>query len=70
MTTQRETKRRIPVSDGNLKKAAIRLLQQDLVSTEVQYVKSKLGASATQEMIDQTVVAVRGLPWASIVVPD
>lgn len=70
MTKPRESNRKIPVSDGNLKKAAQRLLNQDLVSTEVQFVKNQLGTSATQGNIDQAVVAVRELPWASIVLPD
>lgn len=70
MANPKETNRRIPVSDGNLKKAAQRLLNQDLVSTEIQYVKNKLGNSATQQVIDQTVVAVREMPWSKIVVPD
>jgi hypothetical protein len=62
--------KRVPVSELNLRKAAIRLLQQNLVSTEVQYVQRVLGASATQRDIDDKVLAVRKLPWASIVVAD
>lgn len=65
-----ETGRRIAVSDGNLKKAARRLLNQDLVSTEVNYIKHVLGASAPQLTIDRTIVEVRGMPWSSIVLPD
>ncbi len=61
---------RIPVSDGNLKKAAMRLLNQGLVSTEMQYVKHVLGASAPQAKIDETILTVRKMPWGSIVVPD
>jgi hypothetical protein len=70
MTATPKKARRIPVTDGNLKKAALRLLDQTLVSTEVQYVKHVLGASATQLVIDETVVAVREMPWTSIVIPE
>ena len=70
MTTTRVTNRKITVTDGNLKKAALRLLNQELVSTEMQYVKNKLGNSATQGVIDAAVVEVRELPWSSIVLPD
>ena len=61
---------RIAVTDGNLKKAALRLLNQRLVSTEMAYIKRTLGNTATQTQIDQSVVGVRKLPWASIVVSD
>jgi K+/H+ antiporter YhaU regulatory subunit KhtT len=60
----------LPVSETNLRKAASRLLGQSLVSTEVQYIQRTLGASATQEKLDATVVAVRKMPWASIVEPE
>lgn len=63
-------KRSLPVSETNLKKAAIRLLGQKLVSTEVHYIQRTLGASATQQVLDDTVLAVRRMPWASIVEPD
>lgn len=62
--------RRMPVSALNIAKAAERLLSQRLVSTEVDYIQRTLGASSTQEQIDANVVAVRRMPWASIVVPD
>jgi hypothetical protein len=68
--TPRVSNPRITVSDGNLNKAAIRLLNQRLVSTELQYVKHTLGSSATQLVIDQTVVAVRSMSWTSIVLPE
>jgi hypothetical protein len=61
---------RLRVTDLNLRKAAERILGQRLVSTEMQYVQRTLGISATQEQIDEHVVAVRRLPWASIVVPE
>jgi hypothetical protein len=70
MKPRTEDMKRVPVSELNLRKAAIRLLQQNLVSTEVQYVQRVLGASATQRDIDDKVLAVRKLPWASIVVAD
>lgn len=57
---------RLRVTDLNLRKAAQRLLGQSLVSTEMQYVQKVLGASATQEQIDENVLAVRRLPWTSI----
>ena len=61
---------KLRVTDLNLKKTAQRLLGQSLVSTEIQYVQRVLGESATQEQLDENVLAVRRLPWASIVVAD
>jgi hypothetical protein len=61
---------RLRVTDLNLKKASQRLLGQSLVSTEMQYVQRVLGATATQQEIDDNVMAVRRLPWASIAVAD
>lgn len=67
----REELKRIPVSESNLRKAAARLLNnQNLVSTEVQYVQRVLGNTATQKDIDDKVIAVRKMVWSSIVVPD
>jgi K+/H+ antiporter YhaU regulatory subunit KhtT len=60
----------LPVSETNLRKAAIRLLGQKLVSSEVQYIQRTLGATATQQELDATVVAVRKMPWASIVIGE
>jgi hypothetical protein len=58
---------RTPVSEGALKRAALRLLAPGkLVSTEIDYIQRVLGASATQQAIDEKVVAVRKMPWASI----
>lgn len=62
--------KRIAVSETILRKTALRLLKQNLVSTEVQYVQRVLGNTATQTDIDANVLAVRKLPWSSIVVPD
>lgn len=69
-TTKTPKARKIPVTDGNLKKAALRLLDQTLVSTEMMYVKHVLGRSATQGVIDETVVAVRQMPWTDIVLAE
>lgn len=68
MTTT-ETKR-IAVTEANVRRAGARLLASDLVSPEVAYVQRTLGASATQDALDAQVMAVRALPWSSIVVPD
>lgn len=61
---------KLPVSEANVAKAAMRLLSQRLVSTEVSYVQRVLGATASQADLDAQILAVRKLPWASIVVPD
>lgn len=61
---------KMPVSETNLRKAAARLLSHTLVSTEIHYIQRTLGATATQEVVDQTVLAVRKMPWSSIVVAD
>jgi hypothetical protein len=66
----RERKAKIPVSELNLRKAATRLLGAKLVSTEIFYIQRELGTSATQDEVDAKVVAVRRLPWASIVGPE
>lgn len=55
------------VTEGNIARASVRLLSQKLVSTEVEYVQKVLGHSATQEALDAQVLAVRKMPWASIV---
>lgn len=62
--------KKVPVSAGNIAKAATRLLSQRLVSTEVDYIQRTLAASSTQDEIDASVLGVRALPWASIVVPE
>ncbi|HYI08380.1 MAG TPA: hypothetical protein VEK57_04860 [Thermoanaerobaculia bacterium] len=62
--------KRIPVSETNVRKAAIRLLPQSLVSTEIQYVQHVLGTSATQAQIDEKVLAVRQMEWSTIVLPE
>jgi len=61
---------KVPVNDTNLKKAAIRLLGQRLVSNESLYIRSKLAPSVTQQEMDDNVLAVRKLPWATIAIVD
>ena len=68
MPVVRKTK--VPVSELNLRKAAARLLTTKLVSPEIYYIQRELGSTATQEDLDAKVVAVRSMPWASIVLPD
>jgi len=65
-----EDMKRVPVSELNLRKAALRLLDQKLVSTEVQYVQRVLGHTATQRDIDAKIIAVRQMAWSAIVLPD
>lgn len=62
--------KRIAVSELNLRKTAERVLGNSLVSPEVQYLQRTLGTSVTQTEMDATVVAVRKLPWASIIAPE
>ena len=63
-------KSKVPVSELNLRKAAARLLTTKLVSPEIFYIQRELGSTATQEDLDAKVMAVRAMPWASIVIPD
>ena len=64
------TEPKMTVSESNIGKAALRLLSQRLVSTETAYIQRILGNSATQQAIDDQVLAVRKMPWSSIVIPD
>ena len=66
----RKSVAKMAVTEGNITKAALRLLSQRLVSSEIHYVQRVLGSTATQEEIDTNVLAVRKLPWNSIVVAD
>lgn len=68
--TPKVREKKMPVSATNITRAAARLLTQRLVSTEIDYIQRTLGASSTQQQIDANVLAVRTMPWASIVVPD
>lgn len=60
----------VPVTTGSITKAAVRLLGQRLVSPEIMYVQSALGNTATQQELDDKVVAVRKMPWAKLVIPE
>lgn len=64
------TEAKFTVSETNIAKAAMRLLSQRLVSTETAYIQRVLGNTATQQAIDDQVMAVRKLPWSQIVIPD
>ena len=61
---------KVTVSESNIRKAATRLSQRPLVSPEVQYIQRVLGATATQDAVDEKVIAVRKMPWASIVIAE
>ncbi|HYK04858.1 MAG TPA: hypothetical protein VE974_24100 [Thermoanaerobaculia bacterium] len=61
---------KISVSELNLRKTASRLLKSALVSTEVAYLQRELGTTVTQVEMDAKVVAVRSMPWASIVLAE
>lgn len=67
---KRVTEAKFTVSESNITKAAQRLLSQRLVSTETAYIQRTLGNTATQQAIDDQVLAVRKLAWSDIVVPD
>lgn len=69
-TTRRPTVKRIPVSENNVRKAAVRLVPHGLVSTEIHYIQRTLGNSATQDQIDEKVIEVRKMPWANIILPE
>ena len=66
----KQTEKKLPVTELNLRKTAMRVLGQALVSPEVLYVQRVLGASATQRELDDNVLAVRKLPWATIAAGD
>jgi len=61
---------KVPVTEANIRKASTRLLATKLVSTEMSYVRRELGTSATQDELDAKIIAVRSLPWDSIVLPE
>ncbi|HYC61657.1 MAG TPA: hypothetical protein VEK79_19030 [Thermoanaerobaculia bacterium] len=61
---------KVPISELNIRKTATRLLTVKLVSTEIAYVQRALGTTATQEQLDERVLAVRSMPWSSIALPD
>ncbi len=68
--TAKSGAKKIAVSETNLRKAASRLLANKLVSVEVAYIQRELGATATQEVLDAKVLAVRSMPWSSIMIAD
>lgn len=57
---------KIAITENNISKAAMRILGQRLVSPETAFVREKLGATATQQQLDDSIVAVRKMPWAKI----
>lgn len=61
---------KVSVSELNIRKAAARLLNAKLVSTEISYVQRSLGNTATQADLDARVIAVRTLPWSEIALAD
>ena len=61
---------KLAVSETNLRKTAMRVLGQKLVSPEVQYIQRTLGTAATQQQLDDQVLAVRKMKWSNIVIPD
>lgn len=61
---------KISVSELNVRKTAARLFVAKLVSTEIAYIQRVLGNTATQDALDEKVLAVRRLPWSSIALPD
>ena len=62
--------KKMSVSANNIAKSASRVLSHRLVSEEVDYIQRTLGASSTEQEIDAAVIAVRKMPWSSIVVPE
>lgn len=68
MTVKKSTprKRKVNVSDKRIQQAAIRLLNDDLVSVELKFVQNELGNTATQEEIDAAVTTVRNMPWSKL----
>lgn len=67
MKKSRKPSRFVPVSEVTLQRTAARLLPNSrLVTPEIVYLQRVLGATATQADIDEQVIAVRKLPWASI----
>jgi hypothetical protein len=62
--------RRVAVSALNLRKTAARVLGYTLVSPEVEYIQRTLAKSVTQTEMDASVLAVRKMPWATIMPPE
>ena len=70
VVTKKVSIAKLSVTESNLRKAALRLIGHHLVSPEVHYIQRTLGAKATQQQLDDNVIAVRRLPWSKIVLPD
>ena len=61
------TQRKIAVTEKNLQKAAERvLLRSPLVTVEVDYLRRRLGNTATQVEMDARVAEVRKTPWSEL----
>ncbi|HSP35352.1 MAG TPA: hypothetical protein VLU46_13630 [Thermoanaerobaculia bacterium] len=58
--------RKLAVTEINLRKTAMRVLGQRLVSPEIQYIQRTLGTSTTQEEMDKSVLGVRKMPWSTV----
>lgn len=71
-TTRTATVRKtVAVSEANIRKSAKRLLPVgEIVSTEVQYLQRTLSGSVSQEQLDESILAVRKLPWSEIALPE
>ncbi len=67
MTQVAQRRVHVAVSEANLRKAAVRLLGQTLVSPEVEYLQRTLTEPVTQQELDAKILAVRKLPWAKVV---
>jgi len=70
MSTTKIKVKRMPVSATNINKAALRLLPQRLVSTEIDYILRTMTSTSTQDEIDASVLGVRKLPWSAIAVAE
>ena len=66
MTTKAKKERKVTVSDKRVQNTAIRLLKDDLVSVELDFVQRQLGNTATQTEIEEKVSEVRQMPWSSL----
>ena len=68
METKKKTQKKIAVTEKNLQKAAERvLLRSRLVSLEVEFLRRRLGNTATPSDMEAQVIAVRKTPWNELV---
>ena len=59
------------MSESNIRKSAARLLTVGaIVSTEIQYLQRTLTGRVTQTQLDEGILEVRRLPWATINIPE